>query len=61
MQIFKRHSFTQTTTKVCFRELGKVHCKHGVIKTMEKIQQRIYVVWAVQGALHLMGWLEVLV
>ena len=36
MQIFKRHSFTQTTMKVCFRELGKVHCIHGVIKTMEK-------------------------
>ena len=36
MQIFKRHSFSQTTMKVCFRELGKVHCIHGVIKTMEK-------------------------
>lgn len=63
MQLFKRHSFTHyylrlyllQTTKVCFQELGKVHSIHGVIKTMEKIQQRICVVWAVREALHLIG------
>lgn len=41
---------------MCFQELGKVHSIHGVIKTMEKIQQRICVVWAVREALHLIGW-----